>query len=213
MWVLGGNCCTYLTYALHLLFSQSLRECHLPSLWKASIVLPVYKKKVLLWTTSQLVRNLCPASVLNALLLARTAHLKDNNILTEHQFGLCWGSSTLDQLFLLYDDVSKCPDDGSVVELIMYDFAKASDSASHRILLTKLSLLGTDTHHVPWVADFSCWMQKPVSVKDRSSRPHLVTSGVPQGSILGPIHFLVFADHIANDLACQYKIFADELKI
>ena len=74
-----------------------------------------------------------------------TAYLEDNNILTEHQLGFRSGISTLDQLLLVYDDVSKCLDDGSVVDLIMFDFAKAFDSVSHPNLLTKLRLLDIDT--------------------------------------------------------------------
>ena len=210
------SCASGLTYPLYLLFSQSLSECRLPSLWKQSIVVPIYKKgsryDALNYRPISLTSVSCKC--LERIIACQlTAYLEDNNILTEHQFGFRSGRSTLDQLLLVYDDVSKCLDDGSVVDLIMFDFAKAFDSVSHPILLTKLHLLGIDTHLIRWIEDFLVGRKMSVSVKGRSSRPHLVTSGVPQGSVLGPILFLVFVNHIANDLACQYKIFADDLKI
>ena len=73
---------------------------------------------------------------------------------------------------MMNDDVSKCLDDGSVVDLIMFDFGKAFDSASHPILLTKLRLLGFDVHLIRWIEDSLVGRKMSVSVKGMSSRPH-----------------------------------------
>ena len=121
----------------------------------------------------------------------------------------------MDQLLLVYDDVSKWLDNGSIIDLIMFDFAKAFDVVSHPVLLAKLSLIGIDTHLIYWIEDFLVGRTMTVSVKGRVSSPHLVMSGVPQGSVLGPTPtpFLVFVNHIASTLTCRYKIFADDLKM
>ena len=91
--------------------------------------------------------------------------------------------------------------------------AKAFDVVSHPILLEKLSLLGVDASLISWVEVFLTRRTMSVSIKGKVSCPHAVGSGVPQGSVLGPILFLIFVNHIAATLLCEYKIFADDLKM
>ena len=210
------ECAPGLVYPLYLLFRQSVRECRLPTVWKTSIVVPIYKKgsryDALNYRPISLTSVTCKC--LERIIVRQlTAYLEDNNILTEHQFGFRSGRSTQDQLLSVYNDVSRIVDEGNVVDLIMFDFAKAFDTVSHPILLTKLHLLGIHSHLIHWIGDFLVGRQMSVCVKGRTSSPRPVTSGVPQGSVLGPILFLVFVNNIASDLVCQYKIFADDLKI
>ena len=103
-------------------------------------------------------------------------------------------------------------DSGSVVDLVMFDFAKAFDEVSHPVLPAKLRLLGVQSSLIRWIEDFLVERSMTVYIKGKLSRPRLVTSGVPQGSVLGPMLFLVFVNHVASNLTCRYKIFADHLK-
>ena len=64
-----------------------------------------------------------------------------------------------------------------------------------------------------WVSSFLSDRKMSVSVMGSSSRPRRVISGVPQGSVLGPLLFLIYVNNIASDLTCRYKVFADDLKI
>ena len=210
------GCAAGLAYPLYLIFRKSLRECRLPVLWKSATVVPIFKKG-----SRYDALNYRPISLTSVTckclerLIARhlTSYLEDNNILSDHQFGFRSGRSTMDQLLLVYNDVTKCLDGGNVVDLIMFDFAKAFDVVSHPILLTKLHLLGIDIDLIRWIEDFLVGRQMQVNIQGKASRPHLVSSGVPQGSVLGPILFLVFVNNIASNLVCQYKIFADDLKM
>ena len=210
------NCAPGLVYPLYVLFTQSLSECRLPKLWKTSLVVPIFKKG-----SRYDPLNYRPISLTSVAckclerIIARhlTAYLEDNCILSEHQFGFRSGRSTMNQLLLVYDDVTKCLDNGNVVDLILFDFAKAFNVVSHPILLSKLRLLGVHVHLIRWIEDFLVGRTMSVSVKGKTSSPHLVTSRVPQGSVLGPILFLVFVNHIASKLVCQYKVFADDLKM
>ena len=134
-------------------------------------------------------------------------------MLTDNQFGFRAGRSTQDQLILVYDEVSKWLDDGCVTDLVMFDFAKAFDVVSHSILLRKLHLIGIAEPLIYWIEDFLIGRSLSVSVKGVLSKSRPVSSGVPQGSVLGPILFLVFINHIGSNLASSHKIFADDLKL
>ena len=121
--------------------------------------------------------------------------------------------STEDQLLSTYDYVSREIDKGKIVDLILFDFAKAFDVVCHHILLNKLRHIGIGGDLLRWLKEFLCDRSMQVVVKDAYSAPRHVKSGVPQGSVLGPVLFLIYINHIATNLKCHYKIFADDLKI
>ena len=209
-------CAGSLAYPLCRIFHLSLEEGRLPSLWKASMVVPIFKKGSHADPLNY--RPVCltsvPAKVLERL-IARELHtfLAEHSILTCHQFGFRPGMSTEDQLLITYDYVSRELDKGRIVDLILFDFAKAFDVVSHAILLDKLSCIGIGGRLLSWLREFLMGRTMQVVVKDTRSSSRMVKSGVPQGSVLGPILFLIYINHIAANLTCQYKIFADDLKI
>ena len=210
------TCARQLASPLLKIFRLSLSECHLPSQWKSTIVVPIFKKgsryDPLNYRPVSLtsVTGKCLERVIVGQL---TAYLEDHYILSEHQFGFRSGRSTMDQLLLVYNNVSEWLDQGSVVDLILFDFSKAFDVVSHPILLVKLQHLGVDRSLLSWIEHFLTNRTMSVTVKGKLSTGRLVASGVPQGSVLGPILFLVFINNIAANLTCSYKIFADDLKI
>ena len=99
------------------------------------------------------------------------------------------------------------------MDLILFDFKKAFDVVCHSILLEKLKCIGIRGQVIAWLQDFLVGRKMHVVVKGSSSREQAVLSGVPQGSVLGPVLFLIYINHIASLLHCKYKIFADDLKI
>ena len=210
------SCAHQMAYPLSVIFRLSLLECCLPAKWKTSIVVPIYKKgsryTALNYRPISLTSVSCKC--LERIIVKQLyAYLEVNNILSEHQFGFRSGRSTMDQLLLVYHDVSVWLDGGNVVDLILFDFAKAFDVVSHPILLAKLTSLGIERNLICWIQDFLVGRTMCVSVKATLSSHRPVASGVPQGSVMGPILFLIFVNHIASHLLCRYKIFADDLKI
>lgn len=115
----------------------------------------------------------------------------DNQILTDKQFGFRSGRLT-DQLLLTYNEVTADLDSGHPVDLILFDFSKAFDVVRHTILLEKLRLVGIQGRLIDWLEDFLVGRTMQVLVKGTTSKTTVVKSGVPQGSVLGPILFFVY---------------------
>ena len=145
------------------------------------------------------------------------AHLRDylesNSLLSENQFGFRAGRSTSDQLLLVYNSISRRVDSGGICDVLLFDFSKAFDIVCHDILLAKLRVVGIDDNLLLWISSFLTNRKMKVSVKGFLSRERDVLSGVPQGSVLGPLLFLVYINNIADQLSTDYKIFADDLKL
>ena len=209
-------CAGNLAHPLYRIYKRSLEEGSLPPLWKLSLVVPIFKKGS--HTDPLNYRPIClpsvPAKCLERIISrALSEFFIEHNILTDHQFGFRPNMSTEDQLLITYDYISRGLDKGRAIDLILFDFAKAFDVVCHTILLDKLRSIGIGGKLLNWLHEFLCGRTMQVVVKHTHSSSREVKSGVPQGSVLGPILFLVYINYIAAHLKCQYKIFADDLKI
>ena len=119
----------------------------------------------------------------------------------------------MDQLLLVYDFVSSQVDRGRVVDVILFDFKKAFDVVVHSILISKLKCLGIQGNILQCIHSFLSNRSMSVCVNGQRSQLRDVLSGVPQGSVLGPLLFVVYMNIIGSSLSCRYKIFADDLKV
>nr|VZH89441.1 unnamed protein product [Spirometra erinaceieuropaei] len=104
-------------------------------------------------------------------------------------------------------------DDRHAVHIAFMDFQKAFDTVPHQRLLHKLKKIGIGGNFLTWIENFLVGRQQVVCVGRGKSDPALVDSGVPQGSVLGPILFLIYVDDAARDLDCEVAMFADDMKI
>ena len=137
-------------------------------------------------------------------------YLENNNILSECQYGFRAGRSTEDQLLIVYDDITRWYDQGYTVDLLMFDFSKVFDVVNHDLLGVKLELIGITGKVLHWIKDFLRERTMSVKVENSHSDDRSVDSGVPQGSVLGPILFLIFVNFVCSSLNCKVVLFADD---
>ena len=139
-------------------------------------------------------------------------HLVDNGLFSAHQYGFTAGRSCMTQLISTLNDWLKCLDNDEPVDAIYLDLQKAFDKVPHSRLLVKLKGYGVHGSLLSWVADFLSNRSQFVTVGGKSSKTAPVTSGVPQGSVLGPTLFVYFINDMPDVLDCLVKIFADDTK-
>ena len=209
-------CATQLAYPLHLIFTRSLSEGRIPSDWKSTMVIPIFKKGSRYDPLNYRpisITSVCGKVFERIVCEHLTEYLESNSILTPNQFGFRSSRSTMDQLLLVYDFVSSQVDKGRVVDVILFDFKKAFDVVVHSILISKLKCIGIQGNILQCIHSFLSNRSMSVCVNGQRSQLRDVLSGVPQGSVLGPLLFLVYMNSIGSSLSCRYKIFADDLKV
>ena len=208
--------CPGISFPLYLIFKASLAVGSLPSQWKYSDVVPIFKKgsryEAINYRPISLT-SICSKTLERIIADHIIDFLSINSLISKEQYGFRAGHMVEDQLILAYDDVSKWYDMGYTVDVILFDFSKAFDKVSHVILIRKLYLIGVRGRLLSWLSSFLQGRQMSVCVSGVRSSCRDVVSGVPQGSVLGPLLFILYINHLPDLLKCKCKIFADDLKI
>ena len=203
---------------LHVIFSQSIKQGKVPVAWKLASVTPVYKNK----GSKNDITNYRPISLTSIASRIMESiirdglmeYMKEKDLLSSNQFGFTTGRSTVLQLLTVLDKWTKIIDDGKAVDVIFCDFQKAFDTVPHKNLLEVLSYYGVDGVILKWVEDFLSDRSMMVCINGTTSSKHGVKSGVPQGSVLGPLLFIIYINLLiekCNDN--KIYLYADDLKI
>ena len=141
------------------------------------------------------------------------AHLSDNNILTPLQSGFVPGDSAVNQLVHLYDFFCKAIDSGKEVRAIFCDISKAFDRVWHRGLILKLHSAGIRGNLLIWFENYLSERKQRVILPHAESDLLILHAGVPQGSILGPLLFLLFINDIVVGIESSIRLFADDTSL
>jgi hypothetical protein len=210
------ECKDIFSHVLHIIFSKSLQEGSLPLQWKKANVRALFKKG-----SKTNCANYRPVSLTSIICKLFEGLVRDqimkfleiHNLITDHQHGFRSGHSCTTQLLLLMEDFTAYYEEEIPFDCIYLDFAKAFDRVPHQRLLTKLYSLGIRGLIWDWIADFLSHRKQRVIINNECSAWSDVISGIPQGSVLGPILFTIFINDIPVDISSSIKIFADDTKI
>ena len=139
--------------------------------------------------------------------------LEGNDLIKNSQHGFRNKRSCLTNLLDFYNEVYDVYDETKAVDVIYLDFQKAFDKVPHQRLLIKLKAHGVDGKLLKWLEDWLSERKQRVVINGKSSTWRDVLSGVPQGSVLGPILSIIYVNDIDDDLTCKISKFADDTKI
>ena len=140
-------------------------------------------------------------------------YLTRYSLISPYQFGFTPGRSCTTQLLHVLDYLTKHLDNGYSIEMIYLDFRKAFDSVPHQRLIHKLSSVGLQRNILKWIKSFLTNRTQQVVLNGRKSSTVPVTSGVPQGSVLGPLLFSIFINDFPSIVSSPTFMFADDTKI
>ena len=199
-----------------MLFDATLQNGTLPEDWKKATITPFYKK-----CSKHLAENYRPISLTEALCKimekfmrdAIVGHLLKEKLLSPKQYGFISGRSTTTQLLYYLDECIKTISNGGVVDSVYLDFSKAFDTVPHRRLLGKLKAYGIDEAILNWVQAFLEGRTHEVMVNGCRSKSENVISGVPQGTVLGPVLFVIYINDLLDNVTSHGLMFADDTKI
>ena len=205
---LAGPLCT--------IFNKTLESGNLPQDWKQAVITPIFKKgarcKASNYRPVSLTSQAC--KVMERILRQHIVqHLEENNLISKQQHGFVRKRSCQTNLLESMEDWTRTLDEGNGLDLIFLDLQKAFDTVPHKRLAVKLRAYGLKGNVLDWVEDFLHGRQQIVRVGNSMSDQTEIMSGVPQGSVLGPVLFLLFVNEIPGLVQSKVKMFADDMKI
>ncbi len=198
---------------LQCVFQRSIDEGQVPADWLRANVAPIFKKGNRSAAANYRPVSLtCICSKLMEHVLASSmmTHLDSHNILYEWQHGFRSRRSCETQLVTFLHHLAQNMDRGRQTDVVIMDFSKAFDKVPHRRLMKKLCHYGIRGSAHRWINSFLHGRSQRVVVDGNASRSAPVLSGVPQGTVLGPILFLIYINDLPSRLKSDCRLFADD---
>jgi hypothetical protein len=210
------ECAIALAKPVSIIFNQTINSGVLPSTWKKATVSPIYKKgrKQSPENYRPISLTSIPCKILESIIRDHILeHMINNNLLSDRQYGFVSKRSTTLQLLQVMEVWTQALDDRNEIEVAYMDFQKAFDKVPHHRLLHKLEHYGIRNPLLIWIERYLSGRHQSVVINGSMSSWYEVHSGIPQGSVLGPILFIIFINDLPQEITSHIYLFADDTKL